>query len=121
MSLHTVDGEPLRLLRTGDSFMLRIAYEADPEIVVPSFVVRFKAILGQEIFRLSTVPISGYIIPRLGARGCVELTVESLPVTGGQYYMDVRLVAQRVERLVQLDDVITLEVTENDVMAAGWP
>ena len=119
VSLHTVDGEPLRLLRTGDSFMLRIAYEADPEIVVPSFVVRFKAILGQEIFRLSTVPISGYIIPRLGPRGCVELTVESLPVTGGQYYMDVRLVAQRVERLVQLDDVITLEVTEKDVYGSG--
>ncbi len=119
VSLHTVDGEPLRLLRTGDSFMLRIAYEADPEIVVPSFVVRFKAILGQEIFRLSTVPISGYIIPRLGPRGCVELTVESLPVTGGQYYMDVRLSYQQVEPILKLDEIVTLNIEYRDLYGSG--
>lgn len=119
VSLHTVDGEPLRLLRTNDPLVVRIAYEADPAIAVPAFVVRFRSMFGQEIFRLGTMPISGFDIPRLGPRGCVELTIESLPVTGGEYYIDVRLVAQRVERLVWLEDVVAIDVTEKDVYGSG--
>jgi lipopolysaccharide transport system ATP-binding protein len=119
LSLLSRSGDPLSAIQTGDSVMLRIHYEANRSFVSPAFVVSLRSDIGQEIFRLSTMPISGYPIGELGESGHVELVLESLPVTGGLYYFDVGFVRERVEWILRLDKVIVFEVQPRDVYASG--
>ena len=62
---------------TGDPLLIRISYSANRQFLSPAFVVSLKDLYGQEVVRLSTMPISGYQITRLYHEGYLDLWIES--------------------------------------------
>jgi len=119
LELLDASGKSLVMHRTGEPLTLRIQYEAHAPITAPAFAVFVKTMFGQEVIRLSTMPISGYRIEQLGERGIVDLHIDSLPLTGGRYYVDVGLAHEKSGWVVRLDQVITLDIVAKDVYGSG--
>jgi lipopolysaccharide transport system ATP-binding protein len=113
------DEEPLKVLHTGDGFILRICYESTTDFRSPAFRVQIKGHLGEELVRLNTMPISGFPIENLAPQGHIDLVVESLPFTAGLYYFNVGIARERREWVVRLDDVLMLTVSPKDVYGSG--
>jgi len=109
------------IIKTMDNIMLRIYYSASPDALSEhiSFCIHLKTVYGQEIFRLSTEPISGFRVNRLWRQGYFDLTLEKLPLTGGVYLLDVAVARPGVEYLVFLSNIAALEVTPSDVYGTG--
>jgi lipopolysaccharide transport system ATP-binding protein len=114
-------GLPLQRLRTNEGFTVRMRYVSRDDFApgAISFMVSIKTHLGSEICRLNTMPLSGYRIESIGRAGLVELTVKSLPLVGGGYFMDIRVFRQSVETILQLTEVVAFEVEPTDVYNSG--
>jgi lipopolysaccharide transport system ATP-binding protein len=115
-------GAPAVTLSTGDSLTLRLEYQASPEVAESALAFRavFKGALGQELLRLSTMPISGLVIDPVGRSGIVELTLDSLPFTAGRYFVDVGITRPLVEDVVDYLDALVIDVQPRDVYQSGW-
>lgn len=105
--------------RTGDPLIVRIYYDAQRRCRSPAFYIKIKDSMGYEVIRLSTMPISGFVIEKLHPSGYVQLTIESLPLVAGAYSMDVGFVREGIEWIVQLEDLVRFEVGEQDVYGSG--
>ena len=119
IELFKTSGEPLDLFRTGDGLIVRIHYEAARLFRSPAFAVQIRTELGVELVRLNTRPISGYDIGEIVGRGYIDLTIDSLPLTAGQYYLDVGFARERQHWIQRMEDVIKLYVEPNDVYGSG--
>lgn len=105
--------------RTGDPLAISIHYSALRQCQSPAFYIKIKDSWGYEVIRLSTMPISGFVIEKLHPSGYVRLTIESLPLVAGTYSMDVGFVREGIEWIVQLEDLVKFEVSEKDVYGSG--
>lgn len=121
IQLRSLSGNPLKECRTGDGIVVRILYQAKSELVSPVFRVQIKSGMGLEVFRVNTRPISGYTIERLGKEGYIDLQIESLPLTSGEYLFNVGLARERQAWVVRLEDVVVLAVGPRDVYGSGMP
>ena len=119
IALLSPSGEPLQIFGTGDPLVLRIHYEAKRQFASQAFVVHMNNHFGQRVVQLNTTPISGYPITHLAHKGCVDLVIESLPLTAGRYYFDVGFVREKTEWIIKLEEVIALDVGLKDVYGSG--
>ncbi|MFQ5442956.1 MAG: ABC transporter ATP-binding protein, partial [Thermodesulfobacteriota bacterium] len=85
------EGRELRRINTGDSIKIRVEYRAGKKIIAPGLRISCNSQMGVEVFRLATTPISGYPVEEVLGKGLFELTMETLPMLGGLYYLDVGL------------------------------
>ena len=117
----SAEGNPCKIIQSNDTVIVRIFYQANDKMAeVPiAFILKAKSFFGQEIFRLSSMPISGYEINRLGHRGHVDVLIESLPFAAGQYYFDVGVARPNIEFLFVIDDVVKFTVSPKDVYGSG--
>ncbi len=113
--------QPLQHLNTNESFTLRTHYACKGDFArgAVSFMISIKTHLGQEICRLSTMPISGYNIDELGQAGYLDLKVCNLPLVGGRYLLDVKIFRPAVETILVLPEVVAFEVAPTDVYNSG--
>ncbi len=111
--------EPGSGARTGDPLVVRITYAASRQFLSPAFMVSFKDLYGQEIIRLSTMPISGYEIASLYRQGCVDLLIESLPLVAGRYYVDIGFAREQIEFMLRFESILEFEVQAQDVYGSG--
>jgi lipopolysaccharide transport system ATP-binding protein len=109
------------LIKTGDDISLKILYTAKSHINNLAFVVSFKNYIGQEVVRLSTMPISGFQIEKLFDKGVLVLKINKLPLVAGRYYLSLGIVRERLEWLVNLEDLLTFDVHLRDVYGSGFP
>ncbi len=107
--------------RTGDGLRISLTYETTRQFVSPAFRLRFKDLHGVEIMRLSTMPISGFEIETLYDQGRVELLIESVPLVGGRYLIDVALVREGVAVVADFENLIELDIGLVDVYGTGRP
>lgn len=121
LQLLTKLGEPLTVLQTYDSFIIRFSYQVDPDYQHKSIalVISLKTQNGLEVFRLSNMPISGYPINRLDQTGYIDLIIEKLPLTAGYYWIDLSLARPNLEFIYKLEDLIFLEIQPKDVYNSG--
>jgi lipopolysaccharide transport system ATP-binding protein len=121
IELLAADGSPLETLRSNDGFKMRLHYRANAPFprATMAFFVSLKTHLGQELIRLSTMPISGYVIEEIGAAGTVELSVDSVPLVAGRYLLDIRFFRPHVETVVYLPEVAAVEVIPTDTYRSG--
>lgn len=112
-------GNSIRTIYTGDPLKLRIYYKTTRSFISPAFVVTLRSSFGHEILRLSTMPISGYQIEKLGNKGYIDLILDSLPITAGRYYIDVGFVRERIEWIMILEELITIDIEPKDVYGSG--
>jgi lipopolysaccharide transport system ATP-binding protein len=105
--------------RTGDPLRIRIHYSALKQCQSPAFVVIIRDPMGYELLRLSTMPISGFVIERLGESGYVDLDIKMLPLVAGNYSMDIGFVREGIEWIVKLEEVVKFEVEQKDFYGSG--
>lgn len=111
---------PQGVAKTGELLTLRIQYESTAELKSPAFVVQIKDATGDEMLRLSTMPISGFAIESLFKRGEVTLSIPSLPFVPGSYSIDIGVVEERIRWVVKCTDAATFRVEENDYYQSGY-
>ena len=107
-------------IATGDPLLIRINYTSSQKFLSPAFVVILSDLFGQEILRLSTMPISGYRIVSLYPKGSIELYTKSLPLVAGRYILDIGFVRERIEWITKLDHVVEFEIQARDVYGSGF-
>ena len=107
--------------RTGDPLIIRIHYSANRDWHSPAFILGVKDPLGYEILRLSTSPISGFVIDEIFSSGCIQLTLDSLPLVSGEFYIDVGFARERHEFILRLENIIKMNVAAFDVYKSGFP
>ena len=107
-------------IATGDPLLIRINYTSSQKFLSPAFVVILSDLFGQEILRLSTMPISGYRIESLYPKGSIELYTKSLPLVAGRYILDIGFVRERIEWITKLDHVVEFEIKARDVYGSGF-
>lgn len=116
LSNETSPGLPIS---SGDKIQLKIYYEAARKFIAPAFVVKFKNYNNFEIFRLSNVPISGHPIEKLFEKGCIELTVDSLPFTKGRYSIDIGFMREFTEWYFNGENIVSFQVLGRDIYKSG--
>jgi lipopolysaccharide transport system ATP-binding protein len=116
-----LDRAPLQNMLAGDGLILRIKYELDETVRIPSasFVVRFKTQMGTEVLRLSNAPISGFPITNLEGSGQVELVLPRVPFTGGNYFLDVAFGRRMQGYYANLTNILSLSISNHDVYESG--
>jgi lipopolysaccharide transport system ATP-binding protein len=119
ISLLSEAKERLENIFTGDNIAIRIFYKANKEFLSPAFVVSIFSNLGDELIRLSTMPISGYHIDHLGRKGYIDLLIRSLPLTAGNYYMNIGFVREGIEWILRQNEAVFFNVTPKDVYGSG--
>jgi lipopolysaccharide transport system ATP-binding protein len=121
IELLNLDRTPLENMLAGGGLVLRIKYELDPGVTIPSasFVVRFKTQMGTEVMRLSNSPISGFPITNLEGSGQVELVLPIVPLTGGNYFLDVAFGRRRQGYYADLTNILSLSILKTDVYHSG--
>ena len=106
-------------IKTGDSLCLRIHYSARRKFVAPAFMVSITDRFGVELTRLSTMPISGFYIEEIAGQGKIDLCIDDLPFTGGMYFLSIAAARANVEWILQLEQVVTMNITPSDVYQSG--
>ncbi len=126
VSLHKIElltpqGDPVPLIQTGDGLVIRIHYQAQNPYRGEglAFAVSLKSTVGQELFRLSTLPISGFSLAALGHQGYVDLWIKQLPVTAGRYSLDLAVARPNVEYITRLEEAVILDIQPQDVYGSG--
>ena len=66
---------------------------------------------GVELTRLSTMPISGFYIEEIAGQGKIDLCIDDLPFTGGMYFLSIAAARANVEWILQLEQVVTMNIT----------
>ena len=107
------------VLGTSDPLVIRINYTSNKHFLSPSFMVIIRDLYGQEILRLSTMPISGYPIESLFSKGTIELYIKSLPLVAGRYILDVGFARERIEWITKLNHIVEFNVLPRDVYNSG--
>lgn len=114
-------GTLLRQIRSCDPLVIRVHYRANGTVRAPAFNVIVRSLLGVELIRLNTQPISGYELGPLRDRGYVDLELATLPLTGGRYSIDVGVSRARVEWIQRIEHAVALNVEAWDVYGSGMP
>jgi lipopolysaccharide transport system ATP-binding protein len=107
-------------IHTGDTLTFRIHYKAQQKLISPSVQVKFFSQLGNEVARLSTMPLSGYYIDYLEGEGYIDLLIQSLPFTGGTYYLTLEIFQPRIESYLRLDNIASIEISPTDFYRSGY-
>lgn len=121
IEMFDAEQRPLQHLNSNGAFTIRTHYECTGDFArgAVSFLLTIKTHLGQEVCRLSTMPISGYNIDQLARVGHLDLTICSLPLVGGRYLIDLTIFRPAVETILLLPDVVAFEVAPTDVYNSG--
>jgi hypothetical protein len=77
-------GKPQAEFRTGETLVARIHYEAHQAILRPVFGIAIYRADGMHISGPNT-DFSGYTIPSIAGRGCIDVTIDALPFLEGNY------------------------------------
>ena len=106
-------------IHTGDRITIRIHYFSPKHYRAPAFRVKINSWTKNELVRLSTRPISGFDIKDIHGSGYIDLTIESLPLTGGEYSIDIGISREMTEWICNYIDVTNLMVTSFDTYGSG--
>ena len=121
LKMFDLNGNALQQLQTNEGFTLRIQYQCASALAqgATAFLVTIKTHHGQEILRLSTIPISGFHIEQLGRTGHLDLRIDCIPLVGGRYVVDLTVFRPNVETIQLLTEVAAFEIIPTDVYDSG--
>jgi lipopolysaccharide transport system ATP-binding protein len=105
--------------RTGNPLEITIDYRSKTDFISPAFVVKIKDMFGQELIRLSSMPISGYKIDSLYPHGRMRLRIPSLPLVASHYLLDVQFVRSGMEVIATYETLIEFDVEPYDYYGSG--
>jgi len=114
-----LDRRPLKIVRSGDGFVLRFHYTVNARASLPAFVIRLHTLLGTLAIEMNSWMVD-YEIPYLapGDDGYIDLEIGYLNLTPGRYLvtLEVGVVGVVYDRLEYCG---TLEVEASDFYGTG--
>jgi lipopolysaccharide transport system ATP-binding protein len=115
----TREGEPLKLLRSGEGMTIRLHYSAKAPLVHPIFVFRIDTELGTKLTEMNTWA-TDYEIPLIPpGPGYLDLEVEFLNLLPGRYPISLALAGQWPTCYDRLDHCAMLDVEPSDFYKTG--
>jgi lipopolysaccharide transport system ATP-binding protein len=106
-------------IQTTDQVVIRLYFNAHERLMSPAFVVSFKTSSGLELFRMSTRPISGFDTGYVQGSGYIDLKIDSLSLTSGEYLVDVRIARENTEWIRRYENVVKIYISPKDVYQSG--
>jgi hypothetical protein len=119
MELLATDGTPVRAIHSGDSFVIRMEYEAYRAIAHCHFGFRLFSNLGTKLTDLHTWG-TGVDIPMTPpGPGFISVEVDFVNLMPGTYYLGIWIASDGGEFHDTLDHVMALEVEPSDFYGSG--
>jgi len=115
----TPDRVPLKVIRSGDSLLMRLHYKAEAPVHNPHFGVQIYTDLGTRITSMSTWA-AGLEIPSLPAsEGHADLLIDFLNLMPGRYYISLWLKSVGLVSYDVLDHCAAFDVETTDFYESG--
>jgi lipopolysaccharide transport system ATP-binding protein len=115
----THEGEPLKLIRSGEGMTIRLHYSAKVPLVHPIFNLRIDTELGTKLTEMSTW-MTDYEIPLIEpGTGYLDLEVEFLNLMPGRYPISLALAGEWPTFYDRLDHCLMLDVEPSDFYKTG--
>jgi lipopolysaccharide transport system ATP-binding protein len=115
----TREGEPLKLIRSGEGMTIRLHYSAKAPLVHPIFNLRIDTELGTKLTEMSTW-MTDYEIPLIApGTGYLDLEVEFLNLMPGRYPISLALAGEWPTFYDRLDHCLMLDVEPSDFYKTG--
>ncbi len=112
--------ESLSAVTTGDYVCFRLHFAVDELIPNPGFRLRIFSEDRNELFRVSTDPISGYHVPPLQpCQGHIDCILPQFPFTAGTYFVDVGITLANTAFVHDVENAAVLEIQGRDVYGSG--
>ncbi|MCF1421386.1 ABC transporter ATP-binding protein [Mangrovimonas futianensis] len=108
-----------RTIQSGFDLQIEIVYSLKKKVISPSFVVQIMNENDVEMMRFSNFPISGKPIDSLYEQGKMILEIDELPLTGGQYWLNLGFTRANMNWFFKVDNVLSFEVEPFDVYNSG--
>jgi len=119
LELLSPDGQPLKLIRSGDNLTVRLHYHAKGRISNPHFGVEFYTELGTLVTSVNTWS-TGYDIPFLSpGDGQIDLNIDVLYLLPGRYYISLWLSGAERVSYDRLEHCATFDVEASDFYKSG--
>jgi len=114
-----LDGQPLKVIRSGDNLVLRLHYMSEAPVKGPHFGVQIYSDLGTRITSLSTWA-AGLDIPEvIDKEGYVDLVIDFLNLMPGRYYLSLWLKSVGATAYDVLDHCAAFDVEAADFYGSG--
>lgn len=110
---------PKMPIRSGDDLLIKIHFNPKRDVPSPAFVISLKDKIGNELFRLSNQPISGFDLKDLLKRKSISIEIKELPLVKGVYTIDIGFVHEKIEWFFNAKDIVYLNVEGQDVYNSG--
>jgi lipopolysaccharide transport system ATP-binding protein len=108
-------------VRTWDFLKIRIHYYSPKFVTSGAVVLEFSTLTGQHIAEYSTQPLSGIEMSFPEGESYTDFVIPSLPLSSGSYKILVGLAEPFVTWLCKEENLLTLEVSDQDVYNSNYP
>jgi Wzt-like putative exopolysaccharide export protein len=112
-------GEPLSVIRSGDSFVIRFRYHADKEVAYPSFGFRLYTEMGTLVTETSTWHHALEIPLVPAGNGHIDLELDHLNLLPGRYYFSLWLTGSASPLYDNIEHCAQLDVDLANVYSSG--
>jgi lipopolysaccharide transport system ATP-binding protein len=107
-----------RSIRSADNLLIELDYRYSGTNPSPAIVISLKSSMGFEIARFSNLPMSGRAF-KFSDQGMIGLSIDSLPLVGGRYFIDVAYAHERVKTYFKVESLMRIDVEGVDVYGSG--
>jgi lipopolysaccharide transport system ATP-binding protein len=114
-------GKPVNLLRTFDTFTIRIKFNSPRIQKNGSVAVFIQTVSGVNVLRLATRPDSCTDIDFKHGINTVSCHIKNLPLPSGQYLMSLGLAVPMREWLLYNNELCKFSVESADIRKSGFP
>jgi lipopolysaccharide transport system ATP-binding protein len=112
-------GEPLAVIRSGDSFTMRFTYHAEREINYPSFGFKLYTEMGTLVTATSTWHHAIDIPSVPAGDGHIDLDIDFLNLLPGRYYMSLWLTGTSTPLYDNIENCAQLEIELSNIYSSG--
>jgi len=112
-------GNPMPVVATWDDVVFRIHYRCSRDVSRGSVVFQVSSYDGERLILLSTKPDGTLPLALKAGEGAVDLAVEKIPLTAGEYTLGVGLAVPWIEYLCWNPDLCRFSIFPKDVYGSG--
>lgn len=113
---NSYDGEEIR---SGDNITFRFHYKFFERVYSLGFEIRFIDSFNQKITSFKTNPDSGFFIDTIEGIGYIDLNINQITLTDGNYYIDLRTYKRLSKTFFKVESLIELNIKPQDVFKTG--
>lgn len=119
IELRTSEKEPIQIIRSGDSLVIRLHYRSLRDAVRPIFGIEICTEIGTVVSRVSTWVCGVEIPPLTRGDGFIDLCLDSVNLSPGRYFLSAYLGAVGPTFYDSIDRWAVLNIEQTDFYRSG--